>query len=174
MNIPSAEEIGRKFGKQVLIEVAAELGLAIDPTLHIWKLAEQIVGDLNENGVPMDEEVSDSLFDFLVYACFIQEDGSLIEFIDDGSEPFSELDDEQAGVKEEPELPTELPECFGWGEDRGYDENCDRCPIIDLCIVERDKNIADMTCFGVLYDAKDAHCMECTVWRLCQEKMEDK
>lgn len=171
MNIPSTEEIARSFSKQDLIAITIELSLRVDPGLHIWKMIEAILSDLDESGVPLDDDLSDELFDFLVYAKYITDDGTLIEIVEgEGEDEVEELEETE---KEIEDLPEDLPECFGWGDPED-DRNCARCPIVDACVTERDKTIADMACFGVLYDEKSPDCTDCTIWRLCQAKMEDK
>lgn len=157
------EEIARKFGKEVLLGICQELGMNVDPATHVWEIAESIVDDLEGNGVPLDDAVSDDLFEFMIFTKFITEDGVLIEFGDEAPEtkPEPEPDDE---------LPDELPECYGWGDPEG-DRNCARCPIQEPCVVERDKAILQMSCFGVLYDEDHPDCMNCTIWRLCKEAL---
>lgn len=168
MNVPGKEEITRSFGKQVLFDICQELGVQYTLSMHVWDVAQAILNDLDENGVPLDDAVSDDLFEFMVYAKYIREDGTLIEFIDDDAEPEEQSEEDE---EEEEEEPDEMPECYGWGDPEG-DRNCARCPIQDSCVAERDRTIEDMPCFGVLYEQDHPDCMDCTIWRLCKEEME--
>lgn len=166
MKLPSKEQIARKFGKDPLLDICHELGMNVDPATHIWDVAQAIVDDLNENGVPLDDPVSDDLFEFMVFAKFITEDGELIEVVEDDAPEVEEQPVDAAEMED-------VPECYGWGMPT-YDLSCSRCPLVDDCVVVRDRTLETMPCFGVLCDVDDPDCKDCSIWLLCRDKMEGK
>ena len=161
--IPTASDVARRFGKRELLQFCEELEMEVDASTHVYGLVEMLTEDMNENGVPVLEDVSERFAEYLVYMQYYTGTG---EFVATPREKFQVEDTIEEKVEED--LPEELPECFGWGEPE-WNGNCKRCPIQEACVRERDRLTAEMPCFGT-YDETDEACQECTIWRVCKQK----
>jgi hypothetical protein len=151
-------EIAKRFGKRKLLDIAEELDIDVESGTHVYTLVDIINSDLSDNGLPAeDEEVSDDLFDYLVAAGLIDEDG----------EPIEDSEPEQKGGSVE-ELPKKLPGCWGQGEPK--DPACRRCEILHRCKALRLKQRP--TCFGDF--SEDMSCVGSEDERGCLYRRECK
>lgn len=153
-------ELIKRFGKARLLDVAKELMLPITASTHSWKIIDAITNDLDENGVPAEEDLSDDLFDFLVAISYINEEGAIIEDIEE--EPYEE--DEQEG-DDSVVLPSKLPKCWGQGDEGN--PACKKCPILERCWNKRLKERKTRVCFGLVYDKESEDCKLCVEWKYC-------
>ena len=157
-------EIIKRFGKARLLDIANELGMPTSASTHSWKIIQAIIDDLDENGVPEDEDLSNDLFDFLVAISYITEKGVIIEE-SDKEEPDEEEEDEQKG-DDSVNLPEDLPDCWGQG-DKDVPA-CRTCPILKQCWSKRLKARKTRVCFGSLYDEGAEDCKICVEWKYCK------
>lgn len=168
-------EIVKRFGKvrllrisKELVRISEELGdesdlLDIKEGTHSYTIVQAIQRDMNDNGVPNDDDMSDDLFDFCIAAGILDEDGNIV--------------DEEAGGdnKEEIELPDKFPQCWGMADEA--DTACSRCRLVDLCCDQRIK--ARPRCFGVLFNVRSEKCagsengsVGCLEYILCRDRTE--
>lgn len=146
----SVDEIAKglysQFSKKELHEVASELEISIDGSETTRVLARKILGDINENGVPENlEEISDTLFELLVAAEFIDEDGNIIEEAPSGEETATAI------------IPAdEIPDwkCFSYADPR--DPACNKCKLYEPCWKRRVE--IRPSCFGKFYAENDPEC----------------
>jgi len=138
-------ELMRQFDKKELLEIAETLDINVSYETPSKKIIVVIIKDLDENGVPAEEDCSPKLEDFLVLAGFIDED--------------DELDvDEDAVVKETVEIVGESrSQCFSFHSD--CDPACRKCKISEACEAKRLKILPD--CYGKEFDQKSEECKVC-------------
>jgi len=154
----------RDFSKEELIAIANEMAISLPKGVGTMArgIIQIVYRDIEANGVPDatdEEEVSELLFDFLLAAEYVDEDGNVLE--DD------ETEDEEGGNDEE-ELPEGLPECFGYAESK--DPACRKCQIFDNCHKERKETRPE--CFGILFKLQDEECLSCIEANDCQKTKE--
>jgi len=147
-------EIGKRFGKRVLLDIAEELGISAKLDTHVYDLCDMLLDNLR-GGLPEDE-VSEELWDLMVAADFIDEDGN---------ELLSGVDNPQDEQEESDEVDEKLPKCYGLADDA--DPACKRCALRKQCVAVRDANRP--SCFGLLYDANDNDCKMCIHWMKCED-----
>jgi len=169
VSLPTYSEISRKFGKKKLLLVAADLEIGVDPSKRINEVIDILLDDIDENGVPDVSLDDDTLFGFLLFLQYIDEDGNLI---DDDAVDDPEEEDDTADEDPVQEPPIERA-CFGYSEP-DYVPACAACQVNDACARKRDEIVAGMYCFGRLYDSGHEQCSNCTLWRICKETMEEK
>lgn len=167
-----------QFNKKEILQMSEELGLDNSPSDSMSSVMEAIINDLEENGVPLAEDCSDLLNDFLYVAMFVDEDGNLIEIEDIEDEEDEEQEEEEKIPKrfdtekeDEPDKePVEdnLPECFSFHDER--DPACRKCKVRELCREERVK--MRPACFGKLFQKNNADCEVCLERTFCKEAME--
>ena len=165
MDLPTESEVTRDFGKQEILSICRELEIEVDDAEHVYALVDIIWKDLDESGIPIAEDASDLLWEFLVFCRYYDAEGKIIDLAE-GEE------------QEDPTLKTskisdnqDEPQCLGWGEPE-YNPNCRRCPWRETCVERREEETAQMSCFSVLYDAEHKECKDCTIWRTCKDRME--
>jgi len=165
MDLPTESEVTREFGKQEILSLCRELEIEVDDAEHVYALVDLIWKDLDAKGIPMAEDASDLLWEFLVFCRYYDGEGKIIDPPEEGqkedsSQVIAKISDNQ-----------DEPKCFGWGEPE-YNPNCKRCPWKDLCVEKREEETAQMSCFSVLYDAEHKECKDCTIWRTCKDRQE--
>ena len=156
-------EVAREFGKVEVLEICQEMEISIDSNWHVYDLVKAIFSDIESNGVPVQEDVSDLLWEFLVFCSYYDDDGRVIDPPHDAPDPIAEV----SKLVEKP------PQCLGWGEPE-YNPNCRICKLKDLCVAQREKQFATVSCFGHLYNPDNPQCQECTVFRTCKDRTEGK
>jgi len=166
MDLPTESEVAREFGKQEILSLCKELEIDVDDAEHIYGLVDTIWKDMDENGVPMAEDVSDLLWEFLVFCRYYDNDGRIIDLPEDGQE------EDPSGVTKISDNQDE-PKCFGWGEPE-YNPNCQRCPWKEVCVDKREEKMTEVSCFSVLYDPTQKQCKDCTIWRICKDRQETR
>jgi len=157
------------FSKEELLAIAEELEIKLPKGMGTMArgIIQSVYANLDKEGVPDatfggslatdEDEVSELLFDFLLAAEYVDEDGNILE--DDETE-------EKGGDAEEiEELPDDLPECFGYAEIK--DPACRKCKIYNLCAIERIGTRPE--CFGVLFKLQDEECLSCIEANECQQ-----
>ena len=154
----SLQGIHKVFRKPELVNIAGELGMDASK-MNIRRIVLAIANDLDKNGIPEDDECSDDLYDFLVEAGYIDEDGNILEFVESGGD--DDLDDE-------PEPIEDVPECFTFAEHK--DPACSRCVLFDNCYAER---VASRPlCFGKHWDMNAEECRICLEFNACRKATE--
>lgn len=165
----AVRELSKLYKKKEIQEIAEEL-LEEEPELSVSKagLIEQILDDLDENGIPDTSEsdnCSELLYDFLIEAGYIDADGNVIPFdeeVGDEGQEGQEEDDEYEGDVDD------VPECYGFADSR--DPACKKCLQYDDCVKVRISNRPD--CFGILYNATEAECNVCLESSSCKIQKE--
>jgi len=142
------------YNKDELLDICEELQLPKFSMKDTSKtLVSMIEADFDENGIPPDDDCSDLLYNFIRDGGWADEEES-----DEVEEP--EVEEEVKPVPEQPVEEVEMPDCFGWADER--DKSCKICKVFDLCMTER---IAireqELPCFGLLYAVNDEQCMNC-------------
>ena len=151
----SVREVHKVINKSRLIGIAGELDLDVS-SMNVRQIVLVIANDLEANGIPEDQDCSDELYDFLVDADYIDEDGNILEE--------QEGDDEVTDVEEEHEE-EDVPECFTYAEQK--DPACARCKLYDACYKER---IASRpACFGIHWDMNSEECKICLEFGACRQ-----
>jgi len=159
--VVSVKDIYTQFNKKELLACADELGIVGETAQASAKLlSDVILKDLEENGIPENlEDISDSLFELLVAAEYIDEEGNLLD---------STEEEEKSIV---PVVVVEdIPDwvCFGYAEPR--DPACNKCRLYDACWVRRiDKR---PQCFGKMYAVDAQECRECGESYYCKLEKE--
>lgn len=154
-----ARKIHRIFTKPELLRIAKELSLDLEG-INTRQIVLGIVNDLEETGMPISDECSDELFEFMLNIDLIDEDGMEIP---ETSEPDQNMVEELLVVHEE----VERPECFSFAEIR--DPACKRCVLFDPCSVARRK--ARPKCFGLRYSEETEECRGCIEANACRVNM---
>lgn len=153
--LPVKAQVQRMFKKVELISIAEELGMETE-SLTARQLVVGIVNDLEQSGVPETGDCSDELFEFMLNADFIDEDGNLIE-VSNGRKGGTDEVEEEEDDSDEISIPEELPPCYAFADSR--DPACNRCVIFDMCHEER--VLVRPECYGKLFDATSEECRGC-------------
>jgi hypothetical protein len=140
------KEIYSVISKKEVLTVARELGLEVESSDRTQVVIELILDDLNENGVPENDDMSEEMKKFLITAKIIDKDGELI----------SEEQTKEEDAKEEEEE-EKLPECFGMADE--YDPACKKCKVLQKCKKQREDNTPP--CFGKLFEQGANECSIC-------------
>lgn len=159
-------DIQREFTKSEIIEIADELDLDFSSTIQTKTIVAEIMGDMQEHGVPHADDCSDLMFEFLIVAGITDEDGNLLEqepIEDEGGETESEV--EVVSLDELPVGEDELPDCYTYADPK--DPACKRCKVQRWCMQERIANRPD--CFGRLFAKNNDDCHICLEAVYCQE-----
>ena len=165
MTIPSKSDVAREFGKQELLSICKELKIQVDEGEHIYRLVSILWQDLDDQGVPVSDDVSDLLYEFLLFCKYYDQGGKIIEVVEE-DEPEIEI----ATVDDD----GDLPECFGWGEPK-YNPNCKRCVLREECVERRDTPTEENICFiEGLYDPESPTCAKCCVFRTCKDRADSR
>lgn len=157
----SVQEVHRAFKKAELIGIADELGMDVQK-MNTRRIVLAIANDLDKEGVPYIDECSDELYDFLIEAKYIDEDGNLLQFEKGGS-------DDLDSKPEEPVV-EDVPECFTFAEHK--DPACQRCIIFDACYTER--LASRPVCFGKHWDMNAEECRACLEFNDCRIATEEQ
>lgn len=138
----------QQFSKPELIDICNELSIQHKGKTS-RKLVVAILDDLDNKGLPDDDEMSDDLWEFCDVAGYFDD----------------ELEEEDEEPEEDEEEPAEVtienePDCFSFADER--DPACGRCSLFDLCMTER-KTIrkTELKCFGIFYNRHDENCQNC-------------
>lgn len=150
------------FEKKELISIAEELGLTVSKKVRAPTVIKKVFQDLDENGVPELDDCSDELYEFLVAAEVIDEEGNIIE--KGGTLTETESKDEDSDEEE-----IRRPECFGFADKR--DPACKKCSIYENCLMAR---VASRpSCFAVMFDLNSEECDVCLEGAHCREQQEE-
>lgn len=158
MEVSELREIYSQFKKDELLSVAAELGLKISQEIPIRAVTQAIIDDLTENGIPEDlGEVSDTLYQFLVVAEYIDDDGNILE--------------EEEENEESDEVEEDVPDwlCFGYADSR--DPACNKCTLYSRCTQVRISNRPE--CFGISYNQNEPECQMCIEAPFCKKEIKN-
>jgi len=136
------KDIYTAISKQDVLTVAKELGLKVQAADRTAVVIELILDDIEENGVPETEDMSDIMKRLFIVAKVIDEKGELL--------PPEE--DKESVVEVE-----KLPECFGMADE--FDPACKKCKVLQKCKVERQNNVPP--CFGKLFEVNANECSIC-------------
>lgn len=154
------KDIYSQFKKDELLSVAKELEVNITPEKAIRVVTQTILDDIQANGVPEDiSEISDTLFEFLMVAGYIDEDGNILE---------DEEETTEDTVDEEDEVPDWL--CYGYADSR--DPACNKCSLMDKCTLVRISNRPE--CFGIAYAPNEPECQICIEAPFCRKELSNK
>lgn len=148
-----------QFDKDEILKVAGELGLLFKIGDRSSVLMEMILKDIDENGVPDTGECSDLMFEFLVNAEIVDEDGKIIEEVVSGDK-----------TEEPAMLEQEVPECYSYADER--DPACNRCKLMIDCMKVRISNRPE--CFGRLFDRNAEECKVCLEAPFCMKVISKK
>jgi hypothetical protein len=115
-----------------------------------------VISNIEEDGVPEMEGISDTLAEFLHVCGFVDEDGNIIE--------------DEESVDEEEETVEEIPDwmCFGYADSR--DPACGKCKLYDRCKTTRIANRPE--CFGISYNENAPECRECIEAPFCKKEVQ--
>lgn len=148
----------KQFDKDEIFQIAKELGLEVQAVDRAIVVMEMVLTDIEENGIPETEECSDLMFEFLVNAEYVDEEGNVL-----GEEA-------EAQEAEKIEEETAKPKCYSFADNR--DPACKRCKLLDSCMKVRITNRPP--CFGLLFDRNDAECIACLESPFCKIEFERK
>ena len=153
-----------EFKKSELLEIAKELDLEMSRGVRAPTLISSILKNLDDEGVPEPDDCSDVLWEFLVAAEYIDEDGNLLELEED--------DDEKEGGNELQENGVEKIDhkCYGYHDP--HDPACRKCKVSDQCIIKRQADLLKLECYGLLFDKSDPECGSCIEASGCRKKFE--
>lgn len=166
-NLP-VSDLHTLFGKPELIACCEELKL--DTTGTTRDLIARLYMDMYTNGLPANEDCSDSLYSFMVEARFIDEDGTELEIpeLDMSEEEVNER--KPAGIVETIDGdPSNAPRCYGYADNR--DPACRRCKLLDTCTVKRIS--IRPPCFGKEFSTVAEECLVCIEAYNCKVAFED-
>lgn len=157
-------DIRRQFSKTELIKLARELGLKeiAQSDVNSGKIVSQLLKDLDANGIPETDgpdACSDLMFEFLVVAEYVDENGNLLE--EEESEPEKE---------EQKAEPVKLPECFSYADER--DPSCTKCKVLVMCKKARLDSRPE--CFGKLFSEHEPECAVCLEAVLCKKEISSR
>ena len=129
-------------------------------TVRAPTIINLVLKNLDNEGVPEPDECSDALWEFLVAADYIDEDGNLLEL--------EENDDEQEGGNEQEQENVEDIDhkCYGYYDK--LDPACRKCKVSELCIVKRRASLPE--CFGLMFEKTDPECGSCIEASGCRMK----
>lgn len=154
------KEIYSQFKKSELLDITKELEMSVDASTPITVVTEAILTDIDTNGVPEDlEDISDILFEFLVVAGYIDEEGNILEK--------EEVAEQKTVVEVEEEIPDWI--CFSYYEVR--DPACKVCKLAARC--EKARISKRPECFGISYNQHEPECQMCIEAPYCMEKMKE-
>lgn len=146
------KDIVTQFKKKELLEISEELGLEYTVDSRSSEMAGGILANLDQNGIPEADDCSDLMFEFLVAAEYMDEEGNILE----------EEENEVEKTEEVKEIV--LPECYTFEDDR--DPSCMKCRVKDACKVERINHRPE--CFGISYFDKAEECVACLEASFCK------
>ena len=144
------KEVMKDFSKEELLGISKELELGLRINTMARDIIQSVLDDLDENGVPEDEDCSDLLYDFLVATGYVEDDEE-------------DMEGEYAKGGNEGEI--DEPECFGWADKR--DPACKKCSWLASCVKERVETRPE--CFGLLFDTTDPECGVCIEASSCSK-----
>jgi hypothetical protein len=121
-----------------------------------YELIHSIIDDIEANGVPVEDDCTDMMLDFLYVTGYVDEDGNLLPEPKEGDEESSD------GVSEMTH--GGVPDCYGFADDR--DPACKKCTIFEGCMRER----VDVRpeCFAQLFDDTSEECSACLEYAACK------
>ncbi len=155
------KDIYTQFSKKELIDVARELEISVAGNETTRSLASIILKDLDENGIPENlDEISDGLFELLVTADFIDEDGNVVESSED-----------ETAVPQDDIVEMEIPDwiCFSYADPR--DPACNKCKLYNPCWQKR--LTVRPECYGKRYSANEPECQVCIEAPYCKKETEN-
>lgn len=155
-----AKDLVSDFSKKEILAIAEELDLEFSSRVRSSEIVNSILEDMDENGIPVSDECSELLTEFLIAAEYIDDGGNVVE--DGGDEDSKEGSDEK-----EEEMPAEPPPCFGFADER--DPACKRCNAYSVCMEERLATRPE--CFGRLFSAVAEECKVCIEASPCELAM---
>jgi hypothetical protein len=145
-------DIISQFKKSELLEISKELEISVAGTETTRLLAAMIIEDMEQNGIPESGDVSDSLYELLIVAEYIDEDGNALDGEVVESEQFEE------------DIPDWI--CFSYADPR--DPACQKCKLYDLCTKKRLESRP--SCFGKLYSSTEPECEVCIESIMCEKE----
>jgi hypothetical protein len=147
------KELCTQFKKKEILNIAEELGLSKSVDSASSDVISNILDNLDGEGIPESDDCSDLMFEFLVAAEYIDEEGNILEEEED------EVEQKTEDIKE-----IQLPECFTFEDDR--DPSCMKCRVKEECNTERINHRPE--CFGIAYSDKAEECIACLEASFCK------
>ena len=150
-------DLYKEFSKDELLAVCNELDIDVNSRTTTRKLVAAAIEDMESNGVPDDDDISDVLWQFVDMA------GLLDEEVEDTEIEEDDLTKTQIEIES-----GSVPDCFSWADRR--DVACKRCAVVEACMSERVAvRESELPCFGRLYDRNDEQCNSCLEAGPCRE-----
>lgn len=136
------------FKHDELLSMCAELNIGVYSASNTaLELVNIIIKDLDDNGVPAEDDCSDLLADFILDAGYEDDD--------------EEVGDDNVEV-------IEHPHCFGFADKR--DPACKRCPLMALCMATRLRaRDSELPCYGLEYEPTAPECSSCMERGACRQ-----
>jgi|WetSurSiteA1Bulk_404760.scaffolds.fasta_scaffold91936_2 hypothetical protein len=148
------KDIVSQFSKTEVRKIASIMGLQTakeDRSLAILDAIFSTIADVGVDQILVVDSEADGelLMQFLAVAEVLNEDGEQIDFL-------------EQEVSE-----SELPDCYGAGDDR--DVACRTCRVLRSCLEKRKENRLAMPCFGKEFEGNSEDCLLCIEASLCKE-----
>ena len=145
-------DIQSEFSKEELAELYEDFIGEPAPDITKYNMIHSIIDNIDAEGVPVADDCTDPMLDFLYVAGFTDEDGNLLPEAKEGVQ--DDVADEQ----------TQVPDCFGFADER--DPACKKCTIFKECMRER----VDVRpeCFAQLFDDTSEECKACLEYGACK------
>lgn len=152
----------KEFSKPEIVKICEELDIVVEPDDTKKVLVDVILEDLDENGVPEDDEMSELLWQFVDYVYDDEEDEEPEEIEETSEETPNRIELDVLAIDHH---------CFRFYEKR--DPACGKCPIATVCEEERIRvRTEELECFGKLYSASDEDCKNCLEAGPCRKIVE--
>jgi len=157
MNERIVKSVYTQFSKTELLSVIRELDIYMNESSIDSKedMSALILKDIEGNGLPYLDDASDILFELLIVAEYIDEEGNVLGDVEEYLEKDVDLD--------EVDIPDWL--CFSYADPR--DPSCKKCNLYDKCWDARVQ--ARPSCFG-LYSKNDPECEVCIESHYCEKE----
>ena len=146
-------EIQSEFTKEEIVELHEDFIGEPAPNITKYNMIHSIIDNIDAEGVPVADDCTDLMLDFLYVAGFTDEEGNLLPEAKEGDEQ-DVLEDEQIQV----------PDCFGFADDK--DPACKKCTIFKRCMSERVDSRPE--CYTQLFDDTSEECKACLEYAACK------
>lgn len=158
----NVRNVMRQFSKKELLDIAKELDIDVDFNITSKSIITEIVTDLNDAGVPAEEDCSNLLENFLEVTGFVDVEET------DEVDTVEVVEVEQ--VKEVVEIDVTKLQCFSFHADR--DPACRKCKVAEQCKIKKLSILPD--CYGKLFNEYNDECKLCIENVACRELSKNK
>jgi len=148
-------ELMRQFTKKELLELAEDLEVEVTEAQSSKSIIKILIADLDENGIPAEEDSSQLMDDFLVTA----------ELIDVEDYEEEETVTTTVVTTDSEDGAEARPQCFSFYSDK--DPACKRCKISKSCSEIRLQILPE--CYGKSFDKHSEECKVCIENITCRE-----